>query len=114
MSNTLYIELKEVIKMDWFKLVYLVILLVCGILVFIAPFSKKGDERREYINAKARTYAFTVVIGMLTIDIARAIYLTIQGSTSYQSAGSSPISFLSVTLIIYLITVVVYGKKYGD
>lgn len=33
--------------MDWVKIVYSAILLVCGILIFIAPFSQKGDERRK-------------------------------------------------------------------
>ncbi|ENH97653.1 hypothetical protein J416_04386 [Gracilibacillus halophilus YIM-C55.5] len=102
--------------MDWVKLVYLVILLISGVFVFLAPFFQKGDERRKFINSKAQSYAFTVIIGMLIISVVRSIYLTIQGNTSYNGdyVEGSPISFLSVTLIVYLITLLVYRKKYGD
>lgn len=100
--------------MDWVKIVYSVILLVCGILVFFAPFSQKGDERRKFINTKAQSYAFIVAIGMLLLEVAQSIYLTIQGNTSNIANGISPIMFLTVISIIYLLTLLIYRKKYGD
>ncbi|WP_462411426.1 hypothetical protein [Neobacillus sp. Marseille-QA0830] len=100
--------------MDWVKIVYSGILLVCGILMFFAPFSQKGDERRKFINTKAQSYAFIVVIGMLILEVAESIYLTIQGNTSYNGNGFSPISFLTVISIIYLVTLLFYRKRYGD
>ncbi|MGG0187241.1 hypothetical protein [Bacillus rhizoplanae] len=100
--------------MDWVKIVYSVILLVCGILIFVASFSQKGDERRKFINAKAQSYVFIVVVGMLILEVARSIYLTIQGNTSYNGNGISPIVFLTVISIIYLVTLLIYRKKYGD
>jgi hypothetical protein len=100
--------------MDWVKIVYSVILLVCGILILVAPFSQKGDERRKFINTKAQSYAFIVVIGMLILEVAESIYLTIQGNTSYNGNGNSPIVFLTVISIIYLVTLLIYRKKYGD
>ncbi|ASB89155.1 hypothetical protein OZL92_17875 [Bacillus sonorensis] len=100
--------------MDWVKIVYSVILLVCGILIFAAPFSQKGDERRKFINTKAQSYVFIVVTGMLILEVAQSIYLTIQGNTSYNGYGISPIMFLTVILIIYLVTLLIYRKKYGD
>ncbi|WP_226666262.1 hypothetical protein [Metabacillus litoralis] len=100
--------------MDWVKLVYSVILLVCGILIFVASFSKKSDERRKFINTKAQSYAFIVVVGMLILEVVESIYLTIQGNTSYDGMGISPIVFLTVISIIYLITLLIYRKKFGD
>jgi hypothetical protein len=100
--------------MDWIKIVYSAILLVCGILIFVAPFSLKGDERRKFINTKAQSYAFIVVIGMLILEVAQSIYLTIQGDTFYNGNGNSPIVFLTVILIIYLGTLLIYRKKYGN
>lgn len=100
--------------MDGVKIVYSVILLVCGVLIFVAPFSQKGDERRKFINTKAQSYAFIVVTGMLILEVGESIYLTIQGNTSYNGNGISPIMFLTVISIIYLVTFLIYRKKYGD
>ncbi|MDA1474907.1 hypothetical protein [Bacillus changyiensis] len=100
--------------MDWVKIVYSVILLVCGISIFIATFSQKGDERRKFINKKAQSYVFMVVFGTLMLEVAQSIYLTIQGHTSYNSYSISPIMFLTVISIIYLVTLLIYRKKYGD
>ncbi|MFS0782011.1 hypothetical protein [Bacillus sp. 1P06AnD] len=99
--------------MDWVKMVYSVILLVCGILLFVALFSKKGDERRKFINAKAQSYAFIVVIGMLLLEVVQSIYHTVQGD-SYTGNGISPITFLTVIAIIYVASLLIYRKKYGD
>jgi hypothetical protein len=100
--------------MDWVKIVYSVILLVCGILVLVVASSKKGDERREFIKGKAQSYSFIVVIGVLILEVAQSIYLTFQENTSYNGYGISPIMFLTLILFIYLITLLVYRKKYGD
>ncbi|MFD2043711.1 hypothetical protein ACFSTA_04895 [Ornithinibacillus salinisoli] len=100
--------------MDWVKIVYSVILLVCGILILVAASSRKGDERREFIKAKAQSYSFIVVIGVLILEVAQSIYLTFQENASYNGFGISPIMFLTVILIIYLVTLLIYRKKYGD
>lgn len=100
--------------MDWVKIVYSVILLGCGILIFVASFSQKGDERRKFINTKAQSYAFIVVIGMLILEVAQSIYLTFQGNTSYNDNGNSPIMLLTLISIIYLVTFLIYKKKYGN
>ena len=47
--------------MDWVKIVYSFILLVCGILIFVTSSSRKGDERKKFISTKAQSYAFVVV-----------------------------------------------------
>jgi magnesium-transporting ATPase (P-type) len=100
--------------MDWVKIVYSVILLVCGILTFVVSYYQKGDERRKFIHAKAQSYSFIVVICALVLEVAESIYLTIQGNASYNGNGISPIMFLTLILIIYLVTLLIYRKKYGD
>ena len=82
-------------------------------MILVATYSKKGDERRKFINMKAQSYVFIVVMGGLILEVAQSIYLTIQGNTSY-NVGISPLMFLSVISIIYLITLLTYRKKYGD
>ncbi|MFP7494664.1 hypothetical protein SFC66_12830 [Terribacillus saccharophilus] len=102
--------------MDWVKIVYAVILLVCGILIIGAIFSKKDDERKKFIKMKAQSYAFVVVIGSLLIHVVETIYLTVQGHTFYnvKGYGISPLVSLTLLLITYLITILIYRKKYGD
>ncbi|MFJ6412909.1 hypothetical protein CHI12_07450 [Terribacillus saccharophilus] len=100
--------------MDWVKLVYSLILLVCGIGIIVATFSKKDDERKKFIKMKAQSYAFTIVIGTLLLHVVETIYLTVQGNTYYNGNGISPLISLTLLLITYLITLLIYRKKYGD
>jgi hypothetical protein len=114
MSNTFYILTRRKPKMDWVKIVYSVILLVCGILILVVASSRKGDERREYIKAKAQSYSFVVVIGVLILEVAQSIYLAFQENTTNNGYAISPIMFLTLILIIYLVTLLIYRKKFGD
>lgn len=100
--------------MDWVKIVYSFILLVCGILIFVTSSSRKGDERKKFISTKAQSYAFVVVIGMLILEVIESIYRTFQGKNSYDGIGISPLIFLTMISVIYLITFLMYRKKYGD
>ena len=97
--------------MDWVKLVYSIILLVCGIVILVASSSKKGDERRKFINTKAQSYVFIVITAVLILEVAESIYRTVQGSIH---DGISPLVFLTLILMIYLFTLIIYRKKYGD
>ncbi|MCY7579447.1 hypothetical protein [Bacillus altitudinis] len=100
--------------MDVVKVVYSVILLVVGLFIFFAPMILKGDERKRFIYSKAQSYAFMVVIGMLLLEVAQSIFLTTQGNHSDKGFGISPIMFLTVISVIYLVTLLIYRKKYGD
>ncbi|QHT47957.1 hypothetical protein QRD89_15980 [Halobacillus sp. ACCC02827] len=100
--------------MDYVKIVYSVLLLISGILIFVAPMFQRGDERRKFIHTKAQSYAFIVVIGVLILEVAQSLYLTIDGNASYNGNGISPIMFLTVISVIYLVTLLIYRKKYGD
>jgi len=100
--------------MDWVKIVYSFILLVCGILIFVTSSSRKGDERKKFISTKAQSYAFVVVIGMLILEVIESIYRTFQGKNSYDGIGISPLIFLTMISVVYLITFLTYRKKYAD
>ncbi|MDR6746246.1 hypothetical protein J2W90_000367 [Bacillus pumilus] len=100
--------------MDVVKIVYSVILLLIGLFIFIAPMIQKGDERKKFIYSKAQSYAFMVVIGILVLEVAQAIFLMIQEKNSYKGFGVSPIMFLTLISIIYLFSLIIYRKKYGD
>ncbi|AVM23525.1 hypothetical protein [Bacillus pumilus] len=99
--------------MDYVKVVYSVILLLVGLFIFIASLIQNGDERKRFIYSKAQSYAFIVVFGMLLLEVAQTIFLTIQGNSN-QGIGISPIMFLTVVSIIYVVTFLIYRKKYGD
>jgi len=101
--------------MDWVKLVYLGILLICGIFILITSFSKKNDERRKFINAKAQSYAFVIVVGALLLHVVESIFYTVQGTkTDTHIVTLSPVIFLSLVSIVYVITLLIYRDKYGD
>ncbi|AUO10318.1 hypothetical protein GFV16_13450 [Bacillus megaterium] len=100
--------------MDWVKIVYSFILLVCGILIFVSSSSRKGDERKKFISTKAQSYSFMIVIGVLILDVVESIYRTFQGKSSYDGIGISPLMFLTTISVVYLITFLTYRKKYGD
>lgn len=99
--------------MDSVKLIYSVVLLIAGVIVFISLFTGKDDERKQFIKEKARSYSFAVVIGTLILEVSQSIFRTIRGSEEVGVIGISPLAFLSIMLIIYIITYFTYQKKYG-
>lgn len=100
--------------MDYVKIVYSVILIISGIFIFVGPFFRKGDERKEFIYSKAQSYAFMVIIGMLILEVGQSIYLAIKGNVVSIGNGISPIAFLTVVSIIYLATLLICKRKHGD
>ncbi|PAF36639.1 hypothetical protein CHH69_10220, partial [Terribacillus saccharophilus] len=81
----------------------------------ITMFSDKGDERKKFIKMKAQSYAFTIVIGTLLLHVVETIYIIVQGNTSYNNGnGISPLVSLTLAIITYLVTLLIYRKKYGD
>lgn len=100
--------------MDWFFIiVFFAALAICGVLIVFTLVSlpKLGDERKNYIKMKAQSYAFTVVIVMLIIEMAEKIYLAFWGNSSYE--GINPFPFLAAISIVYLITLLIYKKRYS-
>ncbi len=92
---------------------WIAILAICVLLIIItlASLPKLGDERKNFIRMKAQSYAFTVVIGVLLLEIVKLIYVTFWTEASYD--GISPFPFLLVISIIYLIALLFLKRKYG-
>lgn len=99
--------------MDTVTLVYAVIVLVAGVLVLAMSFFRRNDERKKFINGKAQSYAFIVVVGMLLIEVGQSVFFTVGGNGTSAGSGISPLMFLTVISVIYLLTLLVYRNKYG-
>lgn len=99
--------------MDWILGLFLIIFAICIILIVttLVSLPKLGDERTIYIKMKAQSYTFTVVIGIISLEIFESIYVTTWTDGSYE--GISPVSFLVTISVIYLISLLFSKKKYG-
>ena len=91
----------------------LIILAICLILIVttLVSLPKSGDERTIYIKMKAQSYTFTVIIGVLLLEIIESIYLTVWTDSSYE--GINPFTFLPVICVVYLISLLSSKRKYG-
>lgn len=98
--------------MDWIVWLFLIILAVCIFLIAVTLLSlpKLGDERSNFIKTKAQSYAFGVVIILLILEVLESIYLTIWSESSY--SGLNPLTFLVSISVIYLISLLLFKKKY--
>lgn len=90
------------------------ILLVLDLGVVVSIF-KKGDERRQMIVWKASTYAFSVMVGVLILEcISKIAVSALDLSNSVLNDGISPFSLLTITAIVYFISLKYNQKKLGD
>lgn len=73
----------------------------------IVSLLKTGDERRQLIVWKASAFTLLVVVGTLIIDIVESI-------VKVEAMLINPFVKLSVTAMVYLLTLLYYKRKYGD
>lgn len=94
-------------------LLFLGFLLINAILIILTLISlpKLGDERKNFIKMKAQSYTFTVVIGIILIQIIKNTYKIIWGNGVFE--GINPLSQLTTISIIYLVSLLFFKKKYG-
>ena len=85
--------------------IFLLILIVLDISMIISLL-RTGDERRQLIVWKASTSTLLVVVGGLVIDIVESI-------VKVEAMLINPFVKLSVTAMVYLVSVLYYKKKYG-
>ncbi|MFJ7951641.1 hypothetical protein ACIQZG_08945 [Lysinibacillus sp. NPDC096418] len=99
--------------MNWIVVLFFSIFVICVLLIIITLTSlpKLGDERKNFIKMKAQSYAFTIVIGLLLIEIIEIVYLTFLTDGSYE--GMNPITFLVAISVVYLLALLFSKKKYG-
>ena len=101
--------------MDWFILIIffgilLLMVLLIGMLLY--SLAKQGDERKNFIKAKAMSYTFAIIVGVLLIEIGMSIYIvSVKGQTV---EGMSPFIFLVIISIVYLVTLLYNKRKYGN
>ncbi len=99
--------------MDWIVVIFFAVLAICMLLIVVtlATLPKLGDERKDFIKMRAQSYAFTIIIAMLLLEIIKNIYLTFRTDISYE--GMNPFTLLVAISIVYLLSLLFSKKKYG-
>ena len=101
--------------MDWlFITLFFGFLVLCLVLIgfTLSSLLNLCDERKKYIQMKAQSYSFAVVIGMLVIELGESFYSAFWGHDEY--SGISPFTFLVTICLVYLVTLLIYKRKYGN
>jgi len=86
--------------------IFLLILIVLDI-AMIVSLLRTGDERRQLIVWKASAFTLLVVVGTLVLDVVESI-------VRVEAMLINPFIRLSVTAMVYLLTLLYYKKRYGD
>ena len=89
----------------WGFLIFLLALIILD-LAMIIFLIKTGDERRQLIVWKASTFTLLVVVLGLVFDIVESIVKS-------ESMLINPFIKLSVTAMVYLLTLLYYKRKYS-
>ena len=99
--------------MDWAIVLFVAFLVICASLIIITLVSlpQLGYERKKFIKLKAQSYTFTVVVGMVLLEIIELMYLTFYKENHYD--GINPFSFLTIISVVYLSSLLISKKKYG-
>ncbi|GIO23023.1 hypothetical protein [Oceanobacillus sp. J11TS1] len=95
--------------MDFLVILFLglnvIMVLIIGTLLY--QLSKSGDERKEFIKMKTMADTFLITVGVLLID-------TVVSFVNDGTATNSPIIFLFVIAIVFLISLLINKRKFGD
>jgi hypothetical protein len=86
--------------------IFLLTLIVLDISMIVSLL-RTGDERRQLIVWKASTSTLLVVVAGLVIDIVESL---VRG----EAMLINPFIKLSVTAMVYLLTLLYYKRKHGD
>ena len=86
--------------------IFLLILIILDI-AMIVSLLRTGDERRQLIVWKASAFTLLVVVGTLVLDVVESIVRA-------EAMLINPFIKLSITAMVYLLTLLYYKKRYGD
>ena len=86
--------------------IFLLILIILDF-AMIVSLLRTGDERRQLIVWKASAFTLLVVVGTLVLDVVESI-------VRVEAMLINPFIKLSVTAMVYLLTLLYYKKRYGD
>lgn len=90
---------------------FILLILDLGIVVSLL---KKGDERRQLIVWKSSTSTFSILVGVLVLDcVSKLITTALNLSFDNYDNNSSPFSLLTVTAIVFFISLRYNKKKLG-
>ena len=90
----------------WAFFIFLLALIIIDILMIVSLL-KTGDERRQLIVWKASSFTLLVVVGSLVMDVVESIVRA-------EAMLINPFVKLSVTAMVYFLTLLFYRKRYGD
>ncbi len=76
-------------------------------IAMVVSLMQTGDERRQLIVWKSSSFTLLVVVGSLIIDIAQSI-------VTVEAMQINPFIKLSVTAMVYFLSLLYYRKRYGD
>ena len=96
----------------WFVIFLIVSFIFSGLIVLtFYSMAKRKDERQDYIKTKAMAYTFSVVLGMLVLEIGEDIYSII---TKHEpSDPTDPYIRLFVICLMYFGTLLFYSRKHA-
>ena len=86
-------------------LIFLLALIIIDILMIVSLL-KTGDERRQLIVWKASSFTLLVVVGTLVMDVVESVVRA-------EAMLINPFVKLSVTAMVYFLTLLFYRKRYG-
>ena len=86
--------------------IFLLLLIVLDV-AMIVSLLRTGDERRQLIVWKSSAFTLLVVVGTLVLDVVESI-------VRVEAMLINPFIKLSVTAMVYLLTLLYYKKRYGD
>lgn len=98
--------------MSFVPILLLGVFLLAIILIALQLYSlaKQGDERKNMIKTKAMAETFSIIIGILVIEIGVSVYASFTGG---EPSRLNPFTFLVVITIFYFISLLVNKNKYG-
>lgn len=89
----------------WGFLIFFFVLILLDI-AMIVSLLRTGDERRQLIVWKTSSFTLLVVVGGLVIDIIESVVKS-------EAMLIHPFVKLSVTAMVYLLTLLYYRRKYS-
>lgn len=100
--------------MDWFFIIFsgIILCLLITIGLLILSLSKQGDERNSFIKSKSMSQTFLIMVGFLIIKIGESLYVTFVSGGKVD--GINPFIILAVISVVFLISLILNKKKYGD
>ena len=87
-------------------IIVLLAVLFSAIGAMLWSLAKRGDERSILIRTKAMSAAFVWTVVLLVLETERR--------AAFDETGTNPLLLLMLASCIFLVSLVIYKRKYGD